>query len=313
MDNVAGKVESYLSRMGMPSQVIDELNFSGLSPEATALLGQFIMRRERESALIHGVMPEALAKYKRIRPRAATDETEDDGSPRAQIVIDGTIVDDEAKEMASSEAAMVSPSDLQAQIDALPEDADEIRVLINSPGGSVFAAMTMIDMLNDLKGAITVRVQGHRSLGSGNHRHPLARRDGDVPRVAPDGAYVPGQRDEPPGACQDGRLALQDRRPDGRCRLWRQHDDQGRGQGRTGCGDLADGCGGLRPGLHHEATGVSGTEQRKEAQTKGCASCGSIAPRTDKSEPRTVCRRNESGAASKATFFHHQVRCNDEV
>ena len=41
MKDIIGKVESYLSRMGMPSQVIDELNLNALSPEATSMLGKF--------------------------------------------------------------------------------------------------------------------------------------------------------------------------------------------------------------------------------------------------------------------------------
>ena len=78
----------------------------------------------------------------------------------ADIVIDGVITDDQSKEMASAEAGMVSPADVQKQIDAIPEGTDEVRVLINSPGGSVFAAQTMIDQLNDVKGAMIVRVRG---------------------------------------------------------------------------------------------------------------------------------------------------------
>ena len=210
MKDIIGKVESYLSRMGMPSQVIDELNLNALSPEATSMLGKFVLRREREGALVHGVTLEALSKYKRMRPRAETDTEEDDGSPRADIVIDGTIVDDQSKEMSSVDASLVSPGDIQDQIDKMPEDIEEIRVLINSPGGSVFAAQTMIDMIDDLKGVITVRVRGiaasagaliairvhdelemspgsllmiHQSMVNGMNRQVLAKMDGLLEKI----------------------------------------------------------------------------------------------------------------------------------
>jgi len=161
MSTVAGKCRDYLRRMSLPEAVIEELNLDDLSEDATRSLHQFMMRRERESAYCHGVMPDALAKYKQIRPRAETDDEEDDGSPRADIVLDGVIVDDATKEASSEEAGMVSPLDLKEQIDALPEGKDSVRVLLNSPGGSFFAAVTMADMLDDLKDvAIVVRVRG---------------------------------------------------------------------------------------------------------------------------------------------------------
>ena len=161
MSDIISKAEDYLRRTGMHTDLIDAINLSALPEEVVPLLGQYLYRREREMSLLHdGVTPKALAKWKRIRPRAETDETEDDGSPRADIVIDGVITDDQSKEMASAEAGMVSPADVQKQIDAIPEGTDEVRVLINSPGGSVFAAQTMIDQLNDVKGAMIVRIRG---------------------------------------------------------------------------------------------------------------------------------------------------------
>ena len=264
--------------------------------------------------MAYGVREDILAKYKGMRPRAETDTEEEDGSPKADIVIDGTIVDDEWKQNASGDAFLVSPNDVKEQIEKLPEGAEEIRVLINSPGGSVFAAKNMIDMINDLKAVITVRVRGiaasagaliaikihdelemssgaflmvHQAMINGMNRQALAKFDSLLEKI--DNDQVNSIYAASALTREEAKAAL-----DG--------------------GDLVHGCGGFRCRLHHEATGGSGTEQWQEAQTKGCAGCCRCnAPRPDWPEPGLVGCWAQGSSSSETAFFHHPVRCNHEV
>ena len=153
MDTIE-KMKAYLRRMSFPEVVLNELNLDNMSEDAVKALGTYMVRRERESAYMHGVTQNALARYKKIR---AQDESEEDGEYDVRIF--GTIVSDSDKESSSVEADLVSPGDVQDQIDKIPEGQKDVRVIINSPGGNFFAASAMIDMFKDLDANITVRVR----------------------------------------------------------------------------------------------------------------------------------------------------------
>ena len=167
--NVIEKTKAYLHRAGLPRIVQEELGLDGLSDESKAQLGRFLLRREREATLALGVHPEALKRWRALhRPLPAmkadgAEDAEADGDTVADgtIVIDGTIVSDELRESSSQDAGQISPSEVKAQYEqALASDPDSIRVVINSPGGDVFATEEMIDMLNDYEGPIDVRIRG---------------------------------------------------------------------------------------------------------------------------------------------------------
>ena len=140
---------------------MQELDLENLTDNAKESIAAYMYRRERESAYLHGVLPEALAQWKRIRAEEKTGESATDvGGERYDIIIDGTIVSDEAKETSSEDAGMVSPSDIKAQIEDMAPEADSVRVIINSPGGNVFAAVIITDMINDLNMNTSVRIRG---------------------------------------------------------------------------------------------------------------------------------------------------------
>ena len=174
--NTIEKAKAYLDRIGFPKAVQDELGLDGLSDDAVSLLNRFLLRREREATLALGVHPEAFKRWRaldRTLPAmkaggnwasehpAGGEDSDTDTVPKGTIVIDGTIVSDDVRETSSQDAGQISPSELKAQYaEAVASDPDTLRVVINSPGGDVFAAEEMIDILNDFEGPIDVRIRG---------------------------------------------------------------------------------------------------------------------------------------------------------